>query len=78
MQSTVLDNIFSSSATIHLIKELYGDTFVCIAKKIHVPPVEVMKWRLSHKQIGSINYEKLIKVYPDLKGKIDYMGNYKG
>ena len=77
MNSRVLDNVFSSSAAIHLIKELYNDTFVCIAKKLEVPPMKVMRWRQSKEQIGLNNYRKLIVFYPDLKGKIDYDDTYK-
>ena len=69
--------MYSSSAIIHLIEHSYKDSFLTLAKKLEIEPLEVMKIREGKQHLGLDNYIKLIHLYPELSGRVDYNGSYK-
>lgn len=71
-----LHEMYSCSATIHLIKRRYaiGDTE--LAKLLGVTKQLVNRWKNSKQAFGIKSYNKIVATFPELKGRIDYGNTY--
>lgn len=71
-----LHEMYSSSATVHLIKRRYGVSQIELARMLGVTKVLVTKWVKAEQPIGIKSYNKIVALYPELRGRIDYGDTY--
>ena len=74
-----LHEMYSVSATVHAIKRRHKINTVELAKQIGINKSLVSMWQSGKQAMGIRSYNKVIELFPEFRGRIDY-GNtyYKG
>jgi len=73
-----LHDMYSSSATVHLICHKYKINQSQLARNLGVTKELVSIWKSSRQEIGLKMYREIVKLYPELEGRICFTGTYKG
>jgi len=76
MKEDELHEMYSSSSTIHLIKQRYRMSFLRLSIQLKMSLSDMLEIKSGREQLGLDNYNKIVELFPELENKICYKGDY--